>query len=517
MHFAFATDADGLLGSANTRGKLFDSYVQQIQKAGVVNSEAIEKRLGVTLKDELSTAKILFLTAKNKEDVYFSLLALKNAFHDAHSNLTVPDELEADDRILELPFVASVKEDGGAPVFFVARTEMPDLPQGSQILSVDGVQVKELLSLNRRWLDSSSPEQLWLQTAEWMSKRQSWKIPSRKAGELTEVEFKTPKGETKKLQLPWRTGEDKRGGDTDACVRSTLPYSHEYQKVVPILKGLNYCVYKFPNNTLVIRYFSFYYNFSPIEIWERMPFLSFKAPPLPRKKPFFQEIQDLDHSQLKELLNKVKPKLVIMDVRENMGGNISPYLVAIFAKEKFRLLKRKMIFTDKIKSDRDFFEQSLTLTNGEMTTLLRTDLKTKKNKESRLFPFFCQTAWCTEKEVDYEPDRTVFKTETVLLTGPRCMSSCDQFAAILQDNHIAKIAGLSPRGGHSPFRSDLSLKLKDGSVFKIGVTTGLGFRSDGDKLGVSLDGHPALPDIKLWPEGFAIDETVSRVEKALKP
>lgn len=107
------------------------------------------------------------------------------------------------------------------------------------------------------------------------------------------------------------------------------------------------------------------------------------------------------------------------------------------------------------------------------------------------------------------PDLEARKAEVVVLTGPDCMSSCDQFAAIMKDNGIATLAGLDPRGGHSPFRAAVELKLKNGAAFKITVTTGVGLRPDGS----ALDGNPARVDTRFWPGDSSLRDTLRRLSE----
>jgi C-terminal processing protease CtpA/Prc len=69
----------------------------------------------------------------------------------------------------------------------------------------------------------------------------------------------------------------------------------------------------------------------------------------------------------------------------------------------------------------------------------------------------------------------------------------------MKDNGIAKIVGLPSSGGHSPFRSNWFAKLANGKSTKIVVTTGEGYRPNGEPL----EGNPAVPDIRIdFQEGY---------------
>jgi hypothetical protein len=200
---------------------------------------------------------------------------------------------------------------------------------------------------------------------------------------------------------------------------------------------------------------------------------------------------------------------VLIDVRNNGGGSLLPKVFALFSKNKFSLLKRKMFFPNEIKNDLSFQHEALEMSDQLMRPLILADLKQKTPlQESRLFPFFCKTDRCLLEEAIYEPQSINPALDLTVLSGPTCVSSCDQFVAILKDNKIAKVIGLPSMGGHSPFRANLPLKLNDGSHFKITMTVGEGIRPNGEPL----EGNPVLPDIRIELQDHYLQKVIEVIK-----
>jgi hypothetical protein len=88
-----------------------------------------------------------------------------------------------------------------------------------------------------------------------------------------------------------------------------------------------------------------------------------------------------------------------------------------------------------------------------------------------------------------------FAAAVVLLAGPGCVSSCDNFVSLIRDNGLGKLAGLPPRGGDSPVRLPLARTLQNSQPFSFVLTVAVNYRPGG----LVLEGNPPSPDFPVAP------------------
>lgn len=85
--------------------------------------------------------------------------------------------------------------------------------------------------------------------------------------------------------------------------------------------------------------------------------------------------------------------------------------------------------------------------------------------------------------------------EVVVLTGPDCVSACDDFTAVMKDSGVARIAGMPPAAGDSPVRVRVPLELADGTSFGVVLTVAVNRRPNG----AVLEGAPDMPSVPVFP------------------
>lgn len=448
-------------------------------------------RINTNWEKELIKSKAHFLTAQTKEDVYYALLSLKNSFHDYHSKPLIDPDLRPPDGRAELPIKFQPIFKDGAIQYIVKSSSISAIKSGFILKELDGQNPQQLEDYFLEWTNTTSPEATNLLVANWLSKRDSRDLPIPVEGTKARFVFIDPKSHTPiATELIWlsKKTEPKPEGCLDG------EFSADYKDYKPQFKGINFCIFINIKGYFIIKYFSFYYDFNNDipRLWKKLLGLSYKPKELNNQQPDSIAISTQDQKYLEQLLKKYKPKKVLIDVRENYGGDVFPNFIRLFSRKPFSLLKRQVLLSEYMKSHPNFLLESLQLGDAEMKPITL-KAQEKGEKLSPLFPFFCLTPKCQIEEATYQPEPYTKKFKVFVLAGPRCVSACDQFVAIMKDNGIAKIVGLPTNGGHSPFRAFLPLSLKNNSVVKIRITTGEGYRPNGEPL----EGNPAQPDIRI--------------------
>ncbi len=395
---------------------------------------------------------------------------------------------------------APCKDQNGFDVFGSTRiryrvilSDFKAVEPGFILVKFDDKTPKQLEDELGEWTNTTSPEYQYLLVSKWLSDRRSDDLPVPSPGIESRLIFENPADKSKiEAKLTW--AEASLTPPAEGCL--TGEFSADYNGHNPDFSGLNFCVFNNINGFLIIKYFSFLYDFedNPTRLWNKAAAMSYKTKPIDPLKSAMQQIPLQDHEQLRRILEKRKPKKILIDVRENYGGDVFPYLMSMFAKRPFRILSRKLIFSTYMREQADFFKEALKMGDPEMTPILTGQLGNNSDS-SNLLPFICLTKNCDLGEATYQPSlgNVLGNSQIYVLAGPRCVSSCDQFVAIMKDNQIAKIIGLPSNGGHSPFRAFLPIKLENGSILKIKITVGEGYRPNGEPL----EGNPAKPDVRL--------------------
>jgi hypothetical protein len=516
-------EADRFLGK--DRDRFFDDLVAAIDGLQVGSAPGL-KRLGLSWSEALASTRARFRTARTAADVYYALLALQRSFHDVHSRFELgPGELAVPGGpAVALPIRLRAEYPSGAagPVEYVVTAVEPaeaaSIAIGSRLVSLDGRPVAELERELVAWLRGSSPEALRESVARWLTRRHPVELPAPPLGSTVTLQLLPPQGgQTYERTLTWREPKP-TSAPLDPCLAGVAAFyrsAEEYPARQPELVGINLCVYPGGDpQTRVVRWFSFFYEFSDVSggdpglqglpsLRERLKHTSFKIaeselPFLPGEKPPSGRIDAIALSlmEIDRLFAHLGPqgaKRLLIDLRENGGGNFDPSWVAPFSGKPFKQLATEVHFRAGLRATPTLLDQA---EGGPQAQLAKAYLLAHPTAEkSPLYPFICRSSSCAPAEIDVPGAPQPYAAAVVLLTGPDCVSSCDNYVSLIRDNGLGKLAGLPPRGGDSPVRLPLVRSLQNGQPFSFVLTVAVNYRPGGQVL----EGNPPAPDFPVAP------------------
>lgn len=482
-------EADKWLGT--NRVKTFNDIVDQLKIFKLPSLRGLS-RIGTTWDIELEKSKNRFIEAKSKEDVYYALLSLKNTMHDYHSKPLGDPELRLKISRVVLPITFRPAVVDGKTNYVVATSAISLIKPGFILKMLDGKTTTQWEEYFLEWTNTTSPEYNKLLTSKWLANRSSDDLPIPEPKSLSKLTFYDSKQKNDiETQMYWENSS--LNFSTEGCLSGE--FSSDYRNYSPKFKGVNFCVFPNIKGVFVIKYYSFSYDYQNNipRLWNKISKLTFTLKPIGPDKDSSDEIANQDLHEIQKLLKLYKPKKVLIDVRENFGGNVYSSFIGLFAKKPFLLLKRQLIFSDYLAHHSAFTKEAMSLGDKEMLPLIL-EAQKKNEKIFPVFPFFCRSKECSVEEALYQPTPYISSEfKTAVLVGPKCVSACDQFVAIMKDNGIAKIIGLPTNGGHSPFRAFLPIQLVNGAILKLKITVGEGIRPNGEPL----EGNPAIPDFRI--------------------
>lgn len=503
---ARALDADVWLGK--DRAALFDSYVKDIRD-GQLDPERGARRLGSTWDAELARTRRRFIQAVTTADVYYALLSLKNSLHDGHGDLSVPRALTPPRARYRTALRFRPERNRGALRFVVSASTSVRVSPGLILLSVDGLTPQAALDAFREWHNSSSPEHLEFEFANWLSARDSRDEPLPSPLEVRYALRDPVSGSSVTVTLPLLRHENDFD-EPEPFIAYDRPLGLDYRDWKPIFCGLNYRVYADPDSgALVLRYFSFEYRFDFRDLWNRMVGLSYAPRTLPENEGAGSGLERFDLEELERFLRSADPryKTLLVDVRENNGGGVVEGLLSLLATRPFRLTTNRWIYTPLLRRDPAFLDAVLRMAGGERAAFIRAQVG-RGDKRSPIFSFTCSSPLCRAQEAVGKPVPLGRRYRMAVLSGPYCVSSCDQFVSVFADNRMGPVLGLPSQGESSPARGEARFKMANGESF--GLTLGIAetFRANGQPL----EGNPARPADPTYPS----DGYLRRVLASLK-
>lgn len=519
--------ADDLLGK--DRDVLFDKLVAAIAGMQIVSNDSL-KRLGITWDAALAVSRNRFHQAQTDQDVYYALLSLQRSFHDIHSRLELAPPVpgarlqvpQAPPVFLPLQVRAEYEAGMEQPADYVvvwADPSQPGIEPGSRIVSVDGRPIQEVEREAMEWYRGSSAEGLRDTVAQWLTLRWAAEHPAPPPGSKVKLGL-AASGEidASEVELSWSAAPFAPAID-DPCLKAVYAAPGEdYASAAPEFVGINYCVYPTQDaSTRVVRWFSFFYEFSdfsggdpwlqanaPSALRQRMKYMSYSIPDSELPLEPGQSLPDgmldpiamggIDIEALRGHLETQAVAKVLLDLRQNGGGDFDPSWTASFAKAPFAQPSMQVYYSAGLKSDPSYLDRAEA---GPQAALAKSWLKAHPNDDkSPLYPFICQTSTCAASEVTVAPSAAPIAVESTLLAGPGCVSACDDFVVILRDNALAKLAGRSSEGGDSPVRVPVSMLLADEETEVVLVlTVAVSYRP----AGPILQGNPPAPDVPVFP------------------
>lgn len=488
IQLVFANEADRYL--SKNRELFFNKLVNEVESSHVFLNQARVKAF--SWKGNLPKIKKMFKEAKTKTEVYYAILALQKNLKNNHSSLRMPDKFyEFDIRSRSLPFRLQYTGTN----YEVSLSEHTRVKLGLVLKSINGKPVSQVEEELLLWHGSSSLNHFRQEFSRLLTRPTAWKQPIPK-GPSVKVELIDPKtGTVTIISLPWSKYDLKSEYPKKTSCSDALPHDKDYKNYKITYVGINYCIYQSSlKNTLLVRFFSFDYYLREKVLRKRLSLISpeHKKGLSMGSRPSELERKDLKH--LTEQVNKAGKSNLLIDIRENRGGNINPELLSTLAKKQYKILARKFVFTKFTRNNQNYLKNALDHGREKMRSLILEDFKDKKKKESRMFPFYCKTQKCDLKEKYYPPFNSLENDKLYILSGPQCLSSCDQFVSIIKDNGLGTILGLPSQGSHAPFRANKTFSLANGQKFTFQVVNGVGYRANGELL----EGNPPQPDVKFY-------------------
>lgn len=498
-----SAEADAWLGT--DRDAMLRAHVERIRAIEVL-SDARLARLGTTWEGELAEVERRYRDARTADDVYYALVALMNSFHDGHAFVRI-DELRPTGPEVTLPLSVRVEYEGAA-ARYVARTG-GEVPDGAEIVRVDGRPVSELEREHRTWFSGSSPDGLRERFARWLSVRSPRIAPTPVAGTRTAIDARLPDGTNTSYTLTWQARSD----DTVVCPPYADPCAPDTEgdyATSPSFVGLGYCVYDTDTpSTRIVRYRTFYYPDST-DAAERaclakaLPRLSYKLTLSAAAASGPHGLLQRDQFELLDHLARADVRRVLFDVRENTGGDFDPTFFGAFTPGAYAQPLKQFVYTPWFREDPSRIRDAnvfVGLLDGRpvegaaaaIEDFLR---KNPSSQASPRLPFYCQTPACAETEARLESASSVV-FQAALLTGPTCFSACDDFVSIFRDNGVARTMGQPTGAGDAPYSYDVDLPLAGDHVARAHLTVGVSFRPG--TAGTPLEAHPVDVDVPLPP------------------
>jgi hypothetical protein len=522
------TVADELLG--RDRDALLDAWVKAIGNLEVVSNAGLA-RLGTNWSEQLAVTRARFHAAVSAEDVYYALLSLQRSYHDFHSELILPSPNRAKPSLLRmpangppavLPIDVTVDYSAGPtkPAYVVDWVE-PGLDMGVHagdiIVTVDSNPIGAVERALMEFVGASSPE-FWRESvAVWLSYRYASDLPQPLPYTPIRFGFTDSAGENPHdATLTWILPTSSAPPPVDPCtVAAEVAPNSDYLALVPELVGIHLCVYGSSTSRKVVRWFSFLYEFSDYSggdpsfgqfssLTARMKAMSYAIPSA--DLPFVGAsgpgqmldpvgMMKIDLAHLVTFLQGAGDPSLLIDVRENGGGNFDPSIISAFATAPAVGLATQIVFGPSIHANPNLLDGAVA--PGPQASLAKAYLLAHPMAAtSPLYPFICETSACNISERTIAPATSPLTGGAALFTGPDCVSACDDFVASLHDNGLATSIGMPTCGADSPVRVPLELTLTDGTTkVSLELTVGENLRPGGQ----ILEGHPPHVDVPLYP------------------
>jgi hypothetical protein len=456
------------------RRELFDRLVADVRKYHVF-STATAKALGLTWDEELPALRREFEEAVDDDHLVIALLHLQHSLHNPHCGYQPP---ETGSIAKTTGFEVASEWRGGGAHFYVSAIHDASLEDklevGDEIAEMDGVPAAEL---PRRFIHTSRQNN-WRGVAREVAFALAGPNFTRLrplGSRSTYVFEKRATHARVTLELPWTRYDwpdddhlDDSGVDYGSASCTGLPeraYGPGYELVA---RGQKLCIYasKAPGyrDYPIVRQFSFHY-IDPS--FERFAKHGIRA----------------DYELQKRELDRLHPKGVVLDLRDNNGGNDPNWFMEWYASgpytDDFIAMRLHPDFDTKEKLDpthvdhRDLYLKELAARRpGQEFTAPR--------------PAHCRGNDCAWDN-RYTPSHRMTKAPIALLVGPGCVSSCDAIALFFATNHFGPLVGEPPASGTTNNRLERDVILPGGrkfGTFKLAFTVELNGKTREPEEGV---------------------------------
>lgn len=400
------------------RQALYDGLVEAVG-AYHVSTDQTEANLGWRFEDDLPELERAFLDASTPAQLDVALARFANGLHNPHVWFA-PDERSTSWETL--PARLDVEERPDGLVFTVVRAGVASgLAVGDVVLAVDGVPADRLVRVHGSHSNANHTLGVARGVARWLT------LHPQADGPPESVWTVVTDGEPRDVRLAWKPAEvsfqrSAEADDPRAC--------HGYDDVAygpyeVSARGANWCLYASTDASRaafpVVRYISFLYE----------------GGPRAAKK---------DLRQLGRALRDIQPTGIVVDVRDNGGGNDPNWFLDAFAREPYP--------DDWVKArahpsfaDPDFVAAHFPGWGAP-------EAPTAEDLASGWYapvPFMCDPRRC-DADHRFHPAATIAGDHPIaVLVGPGCVSSCDSFTRVMGLQGVALI-GEPTAAGHTTRR-----------------------------------------------------------------
>jgi hypothetical protein len=466
--------------SAGERAAILGDAVAAIRKYHVFSPHT-EDALGARFDVDLPAVERAVAKAGDELSLLRAFELLGAILHNPHARFDA--RWPVDKAIYEAGFQLYAEQVGGAARFCVSLVQRADLGAlvhpGDCVLARDGVPIVELSARLAACNHANNPVSAGADLSRCIveltvprdalpaGRASTWTFQPRGGGPPVEVSSKWSR------KAPPRVPEDDY--TAQGCLGLRAPSYGPYRLVS---RGIGWCLYTSSSSRFdrypIVRHASFWYGSSLDEVREHLT-------------------ADWFHLRA-ELAALPAPKGVLLDVRENGGGNEPMQIASWYAPRPFPVPRAAM------RLDRDLAPllSEVTMRPPELSGLYPAWLAATPDA-----PFGPPLLFgCSEERCPgglFSALHPVTRAPTALLTGPGCASACDGFAWLYDEGNWGPVVGATTAASTAPYRMRHPVKLPNGHV--LGHLELVLARTTSGLSGEILEGHPLRVDVPL-PEGF---------------
>lgn len=436
-----------------TKSRLFfDELVEVVRKYHVF-TEQTEKNLGYSWEEELVRLEEEFAAVDSEEDLLRAIHHLGNSLHNPHCLFSTPDRPVP----IHAGFDAAVDLSGDVPEFYVEQVNRDDLREkiqtGDRIMEVDGIEAKDFLVAFFNESNANNRRSLATDIANFLTHRML-PVSRKKTGDVSHWLLQSrASGATRTVETKWRKPDratrtsDPLALDLSLEGCAGLP-AVDYGPYSVALRGNKFCVYSSNvepfNRFPVVRFFSFYYR-------EDDEYYSLK----------------LDHEHLKKFFaDHAESEGIVLDLRDNLGGRNPNWFLDWFASKAYTDMFVRTRMHEDLLDEKQLDEAHLSGWGKEEKERYLRELKSRKPDQEYTAPkpFFCPDSGCDGWDNVYHPKHQISSNPVALLTGPRCLSSCDHLTSVFSEYGMGVVIGQTTASGFTSYRLRHKLGGGDPSV-----------------------------------------------------
>ncbi|MCG8351058.1 MAG: hypothetical protein MI924_25090 [Chloroflexales bacterium] len=420
-----------------------------------------------------------FRDAKTDAELYYTLIKISNLRHDRHLSVdTVEGGLVIEDTKLDQAPIQFRPDFGRSePVFFVAdydtriasKWNQPMPSVGDTLRAVNGITITSFVRQLEPYIRYSTERKLRWEIADSLAEKELDDIDAKLFRDDVTYTLMRSTGESYDLQLPYIEDEDITWAGT---------LEKKYTNFDPVLETKTYTLYVYQGDQKVIL----------------LDWVGFKD----------TLIADVDALVKFAEANNLLDHDIIFDGTTSRGGSRGAYALARLTDQSFKTTFGNLRISDIIPAfisdkEADFAKGDIDNFDGgvELINWLRTDVQQAYDQGLDYAPAapFKLADLPKSSEGIMQPAPVHFRGRMACFFSPKGGSHLDQFAAMVADNDLCHLIGMSAGGYSNTWEWEEVLKWPDGTpiveyMWNIGHT----IRPNG-KI---LESNPALPD-ELFP------------------